>query len=70
MSCPDVYLWLQRSLCAARAVQADALIHTVVSGKIIAHLVTVATPLVLCAAVGAALRLRRLLRDEISRKQV
>lgn len=68
-SCPDVYLWLQRSLCAASAIQADALIHTVVSGKIIAHLVTVATPFILCAAVSAALRLRRLLEMRLHKSK-
>lgn len=52
------YLWLQHSLCAAGAVQADALIHTVICGKIIAHLVAVATTFIFCSAVSAALRLR------------
>ena len=58
----DDYLWLQHPLCAASAVQADALIHTVIGGKIVAHLVTVATAFILCSAVGAALCLRRLLQ--------
>lgn len=55
------YLWLQNSLCTASAVQADALIHTVIGGKIVAHLVTVATAFILCSTVSAALCLRRLL---------
>lgn len=54
----DDYLWLQHSLCAAGAVQADALIHTIISGKIVAHLVAVATAFILCSTVSAALRLR------------
>lgn len=66
----DVYLWLQHSLCAASAVQADALIHTVVGGKIIAHLVTVATPFILCSTVSAALCLRRLLMRRIYKTNI
>lgn len=59
----DDYLWLQHPLCAAGAVQADALIHTVISGKIIAHLVAVATAFILRSTVSAALCLRRLLQE-------
>lgn len=60
----DDNLWLQRPLCAAGALKADALIHAVVSGKIIAHLVTVATAFVLCSTISAALRLRGLLEGK------
>ena len=52
------HLWLQHSLSGAGAVQTDSLIHAVISGEIIAHLVTVATALVLCPTVCAALCLR------------
>lgn len=57
-----MYLWLQCSLCTAGIVQADAFVHAIVRGEVVAHLVAVATALVLGPAVGAALGLRRLLR--------
>lgn len=66
VSIQDKYLWLQRPVCAASAVQADAFIHTIIGGKIIAHLVAVATAFILCSAVSAALCLRRLLKEAIS----
>lgn len=59
----QAYLWLQYSLCAASIVQADALVHAIVRGEVITHLVAVATALVLRPAVGAALRLGRLLQQ-------
>lgn len=55
------YLWLQDPLSTAGAVQADALINTVVRREVVAHLVAVATAFILCPAVSAALRLRRFL---------
>lgn len=61
----DHYLGLQYPLCTASAVQADALIHTIIGGEIVAHLVAVATAFILCPAVGAALCLRRLLETTI-----
>lgn len=60
----DSYLWLQCPLCTSGAVQADALIYTIISGKIVAHLVTVATAFILCSAISAALSLRGLLKGE------
>lgn len=63
----DDYLWLQHPLCAAGAVQADALIHTIIGGEIVAHLVAVATAFILCSAVSAALCLRRLLEEAVSK---
>lgn len=61
MDVKDYYLWLQRPFCAAGAVQANALVHTIICGEIIAHLVAVATAFILCSAVSAALCLRRFL---------
>lgn len=65
----DDHLWLQHPLCAACAVQADALIHTIIGGKIVAHLVAVATAFILCSAVSAALGLRGLLQSRQFEKQ-
>lgn len=65
----DYYLWLQCPFCAAGAVQADALIHTIICGEIIAHLVAVATAFILCSAVSAALCLRRLLEKRPFKKK-
>lgn len=63
-----MYLWLQHSVCIVGAVQTDAFIHTIIRGKIVAHLVTVATAFVLGPTVSAALRLRRLLKDREVKK--
>lgn len=57
------YLWLKSPLCTAGAVQADALVHAVIGGKIVAHLVTVTTAFILRSTISATLRLRWLLEE-------
>lgn len=55
-------LWFEHSLCAAGVIQTDALVHSIICGEIITHLVTVAASLVLRPTVSTAFCLRRFLQ--------
>lgn len=57
-------LWFEHPLGAAGVIQTDALVHCVIRGEIVAHLVTVAASFILRPTVSAALCLRRFLQTK------